>query len=213
LTYQTPLGDRVVRGAEAEFFREALFWTVHYVTMIRGEDDEFEVKAFDCLTYGQQLVGLLTVARAILDERVPPPPLTASIEACMATIFQTLSNEVVCEIDEDGDEGREKRNIRHAIRSVLIEMGDDEVPEVDCTDARTWQSCIEDLSEGFLFDLDYEDADDYTDLPPDVAREKYHRMQIDPDYFLHVLDEPPESDWRVIENELHNLANEGAKFE
>lgn len=212
MTYRTPIGDRIVRSAEAEFFREALFWTVHYVTMIRGHDDEFTIEAFDRLTYGQQLTGLLSVARAILDENVPPPPLTASIEACTATIFQTLSEEVVCEIDEDGEDGREKKNIRQAIRAAMLEMGDDEVPEVECTDARTWQSCIEELSEGFLFDLDYEDADEYTDLPPEEAKVKYRRMNIDPDYFLHILDDPSESEWLAIERELHNLANEGANL-
>jgi hypothetical protein len=212
VTYRTPIGDRVVQGAEAEFFREALFWTVHYVTMNRGED-EFNFDAFNRLTYGQQLSGLLSIARAILDETIPPPPPTAATEACTATIFSIISEEVACEIDEDGEEGREKKNIRRAVRAAMIEIGDDEVPESDCTDARIWQNCIDELSESFLFDLDYEDADLYTDLPPEAAQARYRRMNIDPNYFLDVLDDPPESEWHLLEMELHALAKEGAAFQ
>jgi hypothetical protein len=212
MTYRTPTGDRTAKGAEAEFFREALFWTVHYVTMIEGEDEEFAIEEFDRMSYGQQLTGLLAVARAILCEEAPAPKLTSAIEACTATIFQTLREEACCEIDEDGEEGREKKNVRKAIRAAMIEQGCDEVPDLDCDDYHRWRDCIDELSKEFLFDYDYQYADLYADLPPDKAEQAFKENNISRDYFMHVLDDPPESEWPRLEKQLRDLADEGARF-
>jgi hypothetical protein len=107
--WRTQLGERVLRGAEWELFREgvSVLWDMVETS---PEDDPYEtgVEPFDRLQRNQKLAMLASVGRALRDEEVPPPELTALTEGTVAAVFRhildlTLSEiEVADEPDPDG---------------------------------------------------------------------------------------------------------------
>ena len=100
-----PHGERVLRGAEWELFREGLETLWDWVEESSGDPDIFDsgIEAFDRLQIGQKLALLALVGRALSDEGMPHPDLTVNTEAVVAAIFRQIASEVPMEIDQSGD--------------------------------------------------------------------------------------------------------------
>ena len=98
----TPHGERALRGAEWDLFREGLgtLWD-----WVEGSSDDPNIfisgtEAFDQLQTGQKLALLALVGRALRDEKMPHPDLTVNTEAVVAAIYRLITSEVVMEIDQ-----------------------------------------------------------------------------------------------------------------
>ena len=97
----TPEGERVLRGAEWELFREGLDATWDMVEQSMDDPDFFNwgVEAFDRLQPNQRLALLALVGKALKAEGEPRPKLTAHTEATVAAIFRHIADRVVFEIE------------------------------------------------------------------------------------------------------------------
>jgi hypothetical protein len=85
-------------------FREALGCVFDGVGW-EAEEPRWEsgLSVFDRLTQGQQQAALLTIARALLDERVPAPPVTAVLAAAAGATYDMLLG--LIEIDTISEDG------------------------------------------------------------------------------------------------------------
>jgi hypothetical protein len=97
----TPGGERVLRGAEWDLFREGLDGIWSWVEESMDDPELFSsgVEAFDRLQPNQKLALLALVGNALKDEAEPRPELTAHTEATVAAIFHHIVDQVVFEIE------------------------------------------------------------------------------------------------------------------
>src|SRR3954469_25286130 len=99
----TPLGERVLRGAEWELFRDGLAMVCDLVEEAKSSDDpeigSFGVEAFDWLQPNQKLALLALVGKALKDEGEPMPELTAHTEAAVAAVYAHIFSMIVVEIE------------------------------------------------------------------------------------------------------------------
>jgi hypothetical protein len=82
----TPDGQRILQGAEARLFSEALGMIVD---MVRDNNEglwQFNAPPFDKLQPNQKLAVLAEVGRALLQENKPMPRLTAVREAAVGIV-------------------------------------------------------------------------------------------------------------------------------
>jgi hypothetical protein len=88
--WSTPLGERVLGGAEWELFRGGLSMVRDLVEEAKSSDDpeigSVGVEAFDLLQPNQKLALLTLVGKALKDEGEPMPELTAHTEATVAAV-------------------------------------------------------------------------------------------------------------------------------
>ena len=103
----TPKGERVLRGAEWDLFREGLDGTWNLVEESMDDPDLFisGVEAFDRLQPNQKLALLALVGNALKDEAEPRPELTAHTEATVAAIFRHVVDQVIFEIEMAAEPG------------------------------------------------------------------------------------------------------------
>src|SRR4051794_9225829 len=99
----TPLGGRVLRGAEWELFREGLSMVRDLVEEAKSSGDpeigSVGVEAFDQLQPNQKLALMVRVGKALKDEGEPMPELTAHTEAAVAAVYAHILSMVVMEIE------------------------------------------------------------------------------------------------------------------
>jgi hypothetical protein len=88
----TPKGERVLRGAERDLFREGLDGTWNLVEESMDDPNLLSsgVEAFDRLQPNQKLALLALVGNALKDEAEPRPEHTAHTEATVAAIFRHI---------------------------------------------------------------------------------------------------------------------------
>ncbi len=87
----TPDGQRVLQGAEAKLFREALGMIVD---MVRDDAEglwQFGAPPFDKLQPNQKLAVLAQVGTALLCKDQPMPRLTAALEASVGAVYKTVA--------------------------------------------------------------------------------------------------------------------------
>ena len=123
----TPDGQRVLQGAEAVLFREAL-GTV--VDMVRDDNEsvwQFGALPFDNLQPNQKLAVLAQVGMALLRENEPMPKLTAILEAAVGAIYDAIRVMVEMEIDQP-PEWRVSPTWRELGLAACRERGIDELP-------------------------------------------------------------------------------------
>lgn len=203
--WRTPLGERVLRGAEWALFRQGLSSLWDWVEDgVDGEDDLFDVgvKAFDRLQKNQKLSLLVEVGRALKDEATPCPELTSCVEATVAVVFRLVLREIRMEIDlesndVDDDPQRWRRLVRDAVDATSDgddEEGDDREGSwaitLESTDLEAWSECVDHLTERVLWDEDFDQEDDFVDDSPDEGRALMKRLLIAEDYFVAVAPDP-----------------------
>ena len=195
--WHTDGGDRVLEGAEARLFAEAL---VDFVTELEVDEGDYEVgiDVFDRLTYGQKISLLSIIGTGLLKPDVPMRKLTAVVEGAIAAVFNHLETAVILEIEEPDIKSRWRKMILAARR----ESGADELPKANCDDELEWYTEIEELSYLILWDADYEDEDLYIDKPPEETQRLKDFMRIRDDYFLEV---PEDLKPKEIETKLSEL--------
>src|SRR5262249_16909495 len=96
----TSEGERVLRGGEWELFREGLAGIWNHIQDSPVNDESFAcgIAAFDNLQANQKLALLALVGRALRDETVPMPDLTAHAEATIAAVFEYIRQSIEIEI-------------------------------------------------------------------------------------------------------------------
>ena len=209
MTWRTQNGVRILQGAEAALIRVA----VEYVSgMVEEGIDghtkprDFRVSLFDRLEPPAQLALLAEVGWALLRDTDSCPPLTAINEAVIGVLFCEIEQCVVEEIDAEDCLNEPLRFWRNRILAVYQETGDvDELPSADCTDQSEWSLLIEGLSDRILWDDDFNDADEYLDMPPEKGQYIKQFMGIADDYFRAVPPDPKESELPQIRATLADL--------
>jgi hypothetical protein len=97
----TPHGERVLRGAEWELFREGLETLWDWVEDSQGDPDiaDTGTEAFDQLQLGQKLAMLALVGSALSDEGIVKPDLTINTEGAVVAVFRQIASLIEVEIE------------------------------------------------------------------------------------------------------------------
>ncbi|QDV34704.1 hypothetical protein [Tautonia plasticadhaerens] len=104
--WRTEEGPRVLRGAEWALFQAGPEATWEWVELSYGDPTAslVDTPAFDSLQYGQKLAMLALVGRALRDEDVPEPELTAFSEGTVAAIYRHIVHNIEIEIEEPSED-------------------------------------------------------------------------------------------------------------
>jgi hypothetical protein len=201
--WRTSCGERVLSGAEAKVFAEALLNLLDEVTDYDFEDYELGIKCFDTLTFGQKIYVLATIGNGLFRKDVKPVELTAVLEAAIAAVFEHLKKKIIIEIDE-AEPGTDWRELLVAARK---EMEGEDIPDPTCEDLGEWETELQQLSDAILWDVDYEDEDLYMDKPPEEAQALKDFMRMRDDYSLAIADDLTDEEAQARIKELRKLCN------
>ena len=220
--WHTPEGIRTLSGAEAHLVRQ-LIAALHDEIANGIEIDvpyTSDVYLFDRLQPTQQLALLLEVGSALLEESRPMPKLTAVREAAVYAIFRALLSFIEIEIDMGGREGESNHEMRSlAIAAMEYSLPPEElepwrdegmIPDLDCEDIDEWNSLIELLADGILWDRDFEMEYLIADENPEKADITKEFLGIDGDYYAHVPPDPKTDQLGPIHEQLRRLRTSSA---
>ena len=201
--WRTECGVRILKGAEARVFAEALAGLLDEAIMGELDDYELGIRCFDDLTFGQKISVLATIGNGLLREDVPPVKLTAVVEGAIAAVFKHLKYEIIYDIDEPDC----PRPWRQWVAAARQQMDAEDIPPAHCKDIHRWESEVEELADRILWDSDYEDGDMYLDHPPEKSKELIDWMEIDDDYFMAIADDFTDEQAQATIKELQKLCD------
>ena len=183
-------------------YRETLASLWDWIELSEEIDEEHRVGVgvFDGLTVGPKLAMLVQVSEALLDETVPMPELTAVNEATVAAIFAQLWINIDLEIDNPDT----TTNWRTLILEACLEVGMEELPEVECDDLEEWDLWIDSLENRILWDADYEN-DRILDDPPEVRQGMLSLMRIPDGYYTAVAPDLRSAEIADFKKQLQKL--------
>jgi hypothetical protein len=218
--WHTPKGDRVLRGAEWDLFRDGMGILRDEIEMSLefDDDDPFEIgiPLFDQLQPGQKLAMLALVGRALHSEEVAPPQHTAYNEATVAAVFAHNRSSVTSEIELADESVNDettawRRQILLAYKEVVPEaVGKRATPSPTSSKLDAWELLIEILEGTILWDADYEEAAIFMDTPPEERDDLRKCMGISDDYFLDIAPDPTDAELEDVRRSLTELIH-GAK--
>lgn len=181
----------------------------------RDETSGVDVTIFDGLTQGQKQAAILIVSRALLDPEVKAPAVNAALAGTLVAVYVQLKACVEVEIDV----GRQT-----FLRGLILEALDEihfwtepntfakqaekarARPAAESDRFEDWSFFVLDvLLREVLDDDDYSHHAQLMDLPPDRAAELKRQLNIDPDYFVDVVEDPTPDRVRAIQSELRSL--------
>ena len=81
------------------------------------------------------------------------------------------------------------------------------IPEPTCNDLDEWYTEVQELANGILWDVDYEDAQLYIDFPPEKSRRLRNWAGIPDNYYLAIADELTDEEAQLRMKELRKLCN------
>jgi len=200
----SPDGERVVQGAEAQLFREALGVLVD---MVRDDDEgmwQFSAPPFDALQPNQKLAVLAQVGTALLRQDAPMPRLTAVLEAAVGAVYEAIRVMVEIEVDEPAED-QESPNWRELVLAACRERGIEELLDPESWDLDEWQVLVECLADAVLWDEDWRDAENHLDADPQANRVVKKLLGIDEDYFVAVPPDPAEDEMEGVRAKLRAL--------
>ena len=203
LMWRTAHGDRILKGAEAKVFAEALLNLLDEVTEFDFEDYESGIKCFDTLTFGQKISVLSRIANGLFRKDVPPVELTAVLEGAVAAVFEHLTRKIIIEIDDFEPE----TYWRELVVAARKEMEAEDIPDPACENIDKWYTEVEVLSAAILWDADYQDEDLYIDKPPEEAQALRDFMRMRDDYFSAIADDLNDEEAEARIEELRKLCN------
>lgn len=191
---------------------------MHFDTEIDEESSfhwESGIAVFDALSTPQKLALLHDVASHLLTPTESALPLSATAEAAVAAVFAEIRDQVAIEIgfqeirDERGASARSSETdpshmswrelVLASHRNVFGEhlsddlANDDEItPRLTPTsrDVDGWELLIEHLTDAILWDRDFEMADSFLDIDPNVSQRRRRLLGIEDDYFTNVVRDP-----------------------
>ena len=201
--WRTEYGDRILEGAEAIVFAKTLSSLLDEAIMGTLDDYQLGVDCFDNLTFGQRISVLATIGNGLLRKDVRPVKLTAVLEAGIAAVFEHLKNKIIIEIDEP-ELGTDWRELLVAARK---EMEGENIPEPTCDDLDEWYFEVQELANGILWNVDYEDAQLYIDFPPKKSKRLKNWAGIPDNYYLAIADELTDEEAQARIKELRKLCN------
>ena len=195
----TPLGERILVGAEARLFADCVYDLLEDPKLGEPNDYVVGVDVFDRLTYGQKIGVLSSVTQALLRPEVPRPELTAVLEGTVAAVFRHLLELVEIEIDLDFVDSRT------LITEALRETERTDVPDARCQDIEEWEFQVLFLSDRILWDADYEAGGNFEDQAPQNAASLKALMGIEDDYFVAVASDLRDQDIPAVRDTLRAL--------
>ena len=181
-----------------------------------AEGWETGIAVFDRLAQGQKQVALWEVACTLLQANAQPPPVTAYLAATVAAVYETLLALIELDIDTDNH----RTELRSEVLAALAEMGywsnvnegrhpGEERAErlsARCADRQRWADVVEDLRTEVLEDYDFDLEPSILDLDPEASAALKHALNIDPDYFTAIPEDPAPERLQAIRRELQELA-------
>ena len=200
----TPDGERILQGAEARLFREALGTLVD---MVRDDDEgmwQFDAPPFDDLQPNQKLAVLAQIGTALFREDRPMPKLTAVLEAAVEAVYETIRVMVEMEIDEPV-ENRESPSWRELVLAACRERGIEELLDAQSEDLDEWDVLVGCLADGVLWDEDWKDSESLLDADPKASRAVKKLLGIDEDYYIAVPPDPTEEEMEGVWATLRRL--------
>lgn len=208
MTWHTSLGDRVLSGAEADLFREALTTCVDWLDGDLDQDEafhEFGIPVFDSVTTRGKLALLADVGHALLVETEHCPELTAITDSTVAAIFVALDESLEYEIDNEF-ELEDRTFWRRSILAAVVEADSElETPNADSCDWDEWEVLIEVLRDRILRDRDFELEPIFGDADPLKGVDVRNDMGIDDGYFRAVAPDPSDQELESIRCRLRQL--------
>ena len=201
--WRTDCGERILEGAEARVFAEALATLLDYAIVDQFDDYESGVACFDNLTYGQKISVLATIGSGLFREDVAPVDLTAVVEGAIAAVFEHLKDSIIFEIDTP-EFGASWRDLVVAARK---EMEGEDIPAPTCIDIEEWDIEVEVLTDRILWDRDYEDGHTYMDHPPEKTEWLKYMARIPEDYYTAIADDLTDEEAQAQIKELKKLCD------
>ncbi len=231
MSWQTPDGDRYLTGHEATLVRETLACVVDHISEdIRfGDGDrwEFGVVLFDELTPSQQVIMVKAIAEHLLTKTNKTLELTATNEAAVYAIFQTLAVQIEVEVDTENDKPMNdswrcfwRRLTLNAYRESFSEDDADDFVDDDPEDPwmtpqselsanlPQWQSLTESLADRILWDRDFEMAGRFLDEEPAKAALLKQMMGIETDYYASIAPDPKPGEVQNILKSIRQLTHQ-----
>ena len=213
----------VLGPKHAAVFRDAASCLSDFVGWEEWQEEsgDMGIAVFDNLSQSQKQVAILIVSKALLDPNVDPPTVTAALAATVDAIYCQVECLVEMECDRDDDEASEagETSIRQMLLEAVAETNywqevndgrgpDDEPitplsPDSDALDR--WNDLIESLRTNILEDYDFEMDGDIADMAPEQAVEIKKLMNINPDYFVAVVEDPGPEQLEQIRTEIRQL--------
>jgi hypothetical protein len=200
--WRTNHNDRILEGAEAKVFAEALLNLLDEFDLC---DFEYElgIKCFDTLTNGQKIYVLATIGNGLFRKDVEPVELTAVMESGIGAVFKHLYNNITIEIDMP----ELKSDWRKLLVAARKEMEAEDIPDATCEDFDEWDIEVEELANAILWDRDYEDGDIYMDHPPEKTEWLKYMARIPDNYYTSIADDLTDEEVQVKIKELGKLCN------
>jgi hypothetical protein len=200
------LGDRVLRGAEWDLFREALAGVWELVEeSFDGGTPWFvaDIAAFDYLQPGQKLALLALVGKELRNKTTPTPEHTAHNEAAIAAVFEFVRKSILVEIDDEA--GTFWRGlVLAAYRGTGARRGE-LLPAAACDDPDEWEPLIRGLADRILGDDDYAMSGDFLDFEPRKARDLLAAARIEDDYYVAAAPDPAGEELEQARRTLRQL--------
>ena len=174
MTWHAPAGQIILRGKEADIFRDAILEMCDDILEITDEDFVFGwVRLFEAMSRTQQVASLEKVGHHLFHSTDTCLELHAWSEATLASILKQIGNDLSFEIEYG--EGKE-------IRQFVAEYFEEEFELTDWDDYQEWIFYLDCYEDRFLWDADYDD-DAVADMPPDQARQFKAMFGVLEDYY------------------------------
>jgi hypothetical protein len=201
--WRTSEGERVLCGAEWTLFQTGLARLWKQLEANPDGGHRTGVWVFDELEPPARIALLAEVGRALRDEKVPCPELTAVNEGAVAAVFACLRRRVLREINH-GASIRWRQRIRAAYLATLADPHDP-APEAESIRRSRWIECLETLADRILWDRDFEMGELFLDAAPEHAEYLREHLNIDENYFTAIADEPKDASLHFVRQTLLHL--------
>lgn len=207
--WRTDYGERILEGAEAKVFAKTLLALFDETCQNEQFDDDYclGVNVFDNLTYGQKISVLSIIGNGLLRKDVPVVELTAILESAIAAVFRHLVNLITFEIDVP-DLGTKWREMVVAARK---ERGGEDILRPTRDDIKEWETEVQCLADGILWDADYGDSHLYIDHPPEKSKLLKNVMRISDNYYSAIADDPNEEEIDTKLTDMRKLCQSAIK--
>jgi len=212
----TSVGERVLRGAEWNLFREGLSKLWDAVEISDDEDEErgtTGVAVFDGLRKAERLALLATVARGLSDMHEPPPDLTVLTDATIAAVFAQIRYLIRVEVEKEQTvrhdrstecASRPRDLVLAAIKELYPERRSP-LPLADSDDLTEWFSLVDLLLDRILDDRDYLAGNAFLDADPALSRALKVQLGIPEDYFSAIPSDPTAEALESFRNHLRRI--------
>jgi hypothetical protein len=227
--WRTSIGTRVLRGPEWELFLEGLGGLRDRIEMTFDDADAWPtgVDVFDRLVPASKLAMLAAVGKALSDEAVQCPPLTALTEGTFAAVYAVIRELVDLEIDacrENSTPEAEDFSVRTLVLAATRQtnpLWDDPtldpdweddgtpapaLPEPGSEDVTAWSDLVEELMDRVLWeDRDFDEEAAFVDKDPRFSADLKAYMGIDKGYFSAIAPDPSDSELAMIRQTLAEI--------